>query len=141
MASDSNASITELITEAENGNLALNANPEAFIALEKAMTERIVKLGLIQQKIRKVADQEVWGLGEASPVLTSAQTLVRRFREKAEHGPNNAVTVLQGHRDAAEQMRTLFRTIRARLEEADSAFAARFKDLATAEGLDVGGVR
>ncbi|UGT53968.1 hypothetical protein [Nocardia asteroides] len=133
--------ITELVTQAENGNLSLKADPAAFVALEKAMTERIQRLMLVQQKIRVVAHQEAWGLGESSEVLTSAQTLVRRFREKAEHGPNNAVTALQSHIDAADEMRTLFRAIRQRIEESDAAFAAKFKELATAQGVDVGGNR
>lgn len=133
--------IKELITHAENGALSLEADPAAFVALEKAMTERIRQLTLVQVQIRTVADQEAWGLGEASPELTSAQTLVRRFREKASGGPNNAVDVLQSHVVAADEMRTLFRTIRARLEEADEQFAVKFTQLAAAEGIDVGGSR
>ncbi|MFE3545400.1 hypothetical protein ACFXK0_20760 [Nocardia sp. NPDC059177] len=135
------SSISELVTQAENGNLSLDADPAAFVALEKAMSTRIVQLGVIQQKIRKVAEQEIWGLGESSAVLTSAQTLVRRFREKADGGPNNAVAVLESHLTAADELRTLFRTIRQRLEEADADFAAKFKELAVAQGLDVGGDR
>ncbi len=133
--------IKELITHAENGDLSLEADPAAFVALEKAMTERMLQLRLVQQSLRKVADQEAWGIGEASSRLTSAQTIVRRFREKAAGGPNNAVDTLQSHYLAAEEMRTLFRTIRARLVEADEQFAATFTKLAAADGIDVGGGR
>ncbi|PKV76793.1 hypothetical protein [Nocardia fluminea] len=134
-------SIADLVAEAESGNLSLKADPAAFVALEKAMTVRMQQLLLIQQKIRAVADQEIWGLGESSAVLTSAQTLVRRFREKADNGPNNAVATLETHIVAARELGTLFRTIRQRYEEADADFAAKFKESAAAQGLNVGGNR
>ena len=131
--------VADLIAQAQSGALSLNADPAAFVALEKTMTERMQRISIIQQDIRMVAEQETWGLGEASAVLTSAQTLVRRFREKADSGPNNAVTALESHLVAAEEMLSLFRTIRQRYEETDAAFAARFKELAVAQGLDIGG--
>ena len=135
------SSLKELITQAQAGNLSLTATPDAFVSLEKVLIDRIDRIVTIQLDIRAVAEQEVWGLGEASAVLTSAQTLVRRFREKADAGPNNAVAALQSHRDAADDLLVLIRTIRQRYEETDAAFAAKFKELATAQGLDTGGNR
>ncbi|MFB7877089.1 hypothetical protein ACFC06_17685 [Nocardia sp. NPDC056064] len=130
--------IGNLIEQVESGNLSLRADAATFVVLEKACEERIFKIAQIKSAIRAVADQEVWGIGEQAAVLTSAQTLVRRFREKAADGPNNAYDTLEGHRVAAEELLTLFRTIRKSYEVSDAEFAAKFKELASAQGLDIG---
>ncbi|GGK67478.1 hypothetical protein [Nocardia camponoti] len=131
----------DLTTQAQAGALGLSADPSAFVSLEKACIDRITAIAAIKKKVRTVADNEVWGIGEGAAVLTSAQTMVRRFREKGADGPNNAHDVLDEHQTTAREMLTLFRTIRQRLEEADSAFAAQFKQLATAAGIDTGSVK
>lgn len=118
-----------LIERAQTGSLSLNADPAAFFALEQACADSLAQIERIQQLLRGIYEHESWGLGERSEVLTSAQILVRRFREKAMNGPNNAFDTLAGHYRAVSDLQTLFRTIRASYEETDAEFAARFRQL------------
>ncbi|WP_433662684.1 hypothetical protein ACQPW1_11370 [Nocardia sp. CA-128927] len=130
-----------LIEQAKTGALSLKADPAAFIALEKACTERKAQIRDIQRLIRSIHEQEVWGVGERSDLLTSAQTLVRRFREKAMTGPNNAYDTLEDHYRVATELQDLFQSIRERYEETDVEFAARFKELKFAQRPEHGGGR
>ncbi|MFI6045318.1 hypothetical protein ACIA8C_27060 [Nocardia sp. NPDC051321] len=130
-----------LIEQAKSGSLALTADPAAFITLDKACEERKTQIRDIQRVIRKIYEAELWGVGERSDLLTSAQTLVRRFREKAMTGPNNAFDTLEGHYEAASDLQALFQSIRERYEQTDTEFAARFKELKLAQRPEHGGGR
>ncbi|MFE3445007.1 hypothetical protein ACFXNW_18400 [Nocardia sp. NPDC059180] len=130
-----------LIEQARTGEVSLAVDPATFLALDRAMLQRKNEIFDIMQVIRKVAEQESWGLGEKSPHLTSAQTIVERFRGKAMNGPNNAYDVLKGHLQIANDMQTLFRTIRERLESTDSEFAAAFRAAAAAHQPETGSPR
>jgi len=130
-----------LIEQAKIGALSLTADPAAFIVLDKACQSHMDEIRGIQRIVRKISEQELWGLGEQSAVLTSAQTMVQRFREKAMSGPNNAYDTLEGHYQVAGELQTLFRTIRERFEQTDAAFAARFKELKLAQRPEHGGGR
>lgn len=130
-----------LIEQAKTGALSLKADPAAFIALEKACTERKAQIRDIQRLLRSIHQQEVWGLGERSDLLTSAQIMVRRFRDKAMTGPNNAYDTLEDHFRVATELQALFQSIRERYEQADAEFAARFKELTLAQRPEHGGGR
>lgn len=133
--------INNLIAGAQAGDLSLTATPETFIRLELVLRQRKDDIRQIQANLLNVARETHWGIGESSPVLTSAQTMVNTFRQKAEGGPNNAIDVLDQHSVAAEQWIVLFRTIRQRLEAADAEFAAAIRRLAVEKGLDLEGAK
>ncbi|MFF0488357.1 hypothetical protein ACWDSJ_00545 [Nocardia sp. NPDC003482] len=116
-----------LIEQARAGAVSLKADPEAFLALDRAMRKRKSDIEAIQRLTRSVAQHESWGLGEQASVLTSAQAMVRRFREKAAGGPASATETLQSHWQVADELQTLFRAIRERLEQTDADFAARIR--------------
>ncbi|MBF6170566.1 hypothetical protein [Nocardia blacklockiae] len=119
-----------LIEQARTGAVALRADPQAFLALDRAMEQRKTEIRAIQQLVQRVDQHEVWGLGEQSPVLTSARTLVGRFRAKGAGGDASAYDALEGHWQVADEVQSLFRTIRERLQQTDSEFAARFRAIA-----------
>ncbi|MCM6775428.1 hypothetical protein NDR87_15875 [Nocardia sp. CDC159] len=118
-----------LIEQARAGAVSLKVDPQAFLALDQAMRKRKSDIEAIQQLTRSVSQHEPWGLGEQSTVLTSARAMVQAFREKAAGGPGSAERTLQSHWQVADELQTLFRTIRERLEQTDSDFAARLRAL------------
>ncbi|MBF6331416.1 hypothetical protein [Nocardia transvalensis] len=127
MAEDGRAGFGPLIDQARTGGVTLKVDPQAFLALDRAMQQRKTEIEAMQQLVRKVSEHESWGLGEQSGVLTSAHTLVQRFRGKGMGGPNSAFDTLQDHWRVADELQTLFRTIRRRLEQTDADFAARLR--------------
>ncbi|GAB2696972.1 hypothetical protein [Nocardia thraciensis] len=123
-----------LIEQARTGGVSLQVDPQAFLALDQAMDKRKTDIRTMQQSMQQVGQHESWGVGERSPVLTSAHTIVRRFREAGSGGPNSAYEALEGHWQVADQIQSLFRTIRERLEQTDAEFADRIRALAPGAG-------
>ncbi|WP_024804855.1 hypothetical protein [Nocardia sp. BMG51109] len=128
-----------LIEQARTGGVSLQADPQAFVALDQAMERRKTEIRAIQQVVQQVNQHESWGLGEQSAVLTSAQAIVQRFRGKGAGTDASAFDALEGHWQVADEVQNLFRTIRERLEQTDSEFAARFQ--AIASGPAAGGAQ
>ena len=120
-----------LIEQAETGAVALQADPEAFVSLDRAMAQRKTDIRAVQQLVQQIAGHESWGLGERSEILTSARTLVQRFRDQGAGPEGSAYDALESHWQVADEVQTLFRTIRQRLQQTDSEFAARFRALTT----------
>lgn len=116
-----------LIEQARTGAVALHVDPQAFVALDQAMEQRKTEIRAIQQLVQQVNQHESWGVGEQSAVLTSAQTLVGRLRGKGAGGETSAYDALEGHWQVADEVQSLFRTIRERLQQTDSEFAAKFQ--------------
>ncbi|MFI9505541.1 hypothetical protein [Nocardia sp. NPDC052566] len=142
MADESAAQVFgPMIEKAKTGGVSLKVDPAVFLTLDKAMDRRMSELRQIQAIVNTIGESQSWGLGESAPPLTSAQTIVQRFRQKASNGANNAFDTLEGHYKAAEQLQTLFRTIRERFEQTDQAFAARFHELKLAQRPEHGGGR
>ncbi|MBB5917017.1 hypothetical protein BJY24_005929 [Nocardia transvalensis] len=123
-----------LIEQAKTGAVSLKVNPQAFVALDQAMEKRKTEIRAIQQLVQQVNQHESWGLGEKSAVLTSAHTLVQRFRDKGSGGGSSAHEALEGHWQVADEVQSLFRTIRERLQQTDSEFAAQYRAISTAPG-------
>jgi hypothetical protein len=130
-----------LIEQAKTGEISLNVDPHAFLLLDKALEKRKLDILNIQQYVRDVHNQEIWKIGETSEVLTSAKAMVKAFREKAADGPNNAFDTLDAHLQIADELQTLFRTIRERYEQTDADFAAKFQAAKLAQRPDSGGGR
>jgi len=128
MAQDTGAPVFgPLIEQAKTGSVSLNVEPQAFLALDKALQQRKTEIQTIQQLVQKVHNQDSWGVGEQSAILTSAHTIVQRLRDKGSGGANNAYDTLQDHWKTADELQTLFRTIRDRLQQTDSEFAAKLR--------------
>ncbi|WP_280270050.1 hypothetical protein [Nocardia wallacei] len=123
-----------LIEQARTGGVSLQVDPQAFLALDQAMDKRKTDIRAMQQLMQQVGQHESWGIGEQAAVLTSAQAIVRRFREAGSGGSGSAYEALEGHWQVADQIQGLFRTIRERLEQTDAEFAARFRALAPGIG-------
>ncbi|BCK55479.1 hypothetical protein [Nocardia wallacei] len=128
-----------LIEQARTGAVSLRVDPQAFVALDQAMEQRKTEIRAIQQLVQRVNQHESWGLGERSDILTSAKTLVGRFRGKGAGGETSAYDALEGHWQVADEVQSLFRTIRERLQQTDSEFAARFR--AITPGPTAGGAQ
>ncbi|MFR9751423.1 hypothetical protein ACL02S_10340 [Nocardia sp. 004] len=123
--------LANLITEAREGRLGLRVEPEDFVYIDRDCQRFMDLIQAMQSKAKEIADIENggWGLGEDNPRLTSAQTLVGRFREKAKGSDNSVHAVLEKHYQIVEGIQTLHREICQRYMQADSEFAARVQDL------------
>ncbi|MFI5775578.1 hypothetical protein [Nocardia sp. NPDC051570] len=122
-----------LIEQAQAGAVSLRADPQAFLTLDRAMRRRKSDIEAIQQLTRTISGHISWGLGEQAAVLTSARVLAQRFREKAAGGPASAEAILQQHWQVADDLQTLFHTIRERLRQTDADFAAGLRAAETAQ--------
>ncbi|WP_019931089.1 hypothetical protein [Nocardia sp. BMG111209] len=133
--------LADLISEAKNGhlNVSFNAdmrvNAEEFAYIERdcdAFKDSIQKL---MQIAKNVSEQKKWGLGEDQEILTSAKTVVHRFRAKAavvdpgKDGANNVHDILDRHYQIVDALQQLHRTIAQRYVETDQVFAARYNEL------------
>lgn len=116
-----------LIEQAKSGSVSLDVEPQAFLALDRALQQRKTEIQAIQKLVQQVQTHEAWGLGEKTEILTSARTIAQRFRDKGGGGANNAYDTLQDHWKTADEMQTLFRTICDRLQQTDSEFAAKLR--------------
>lgn len=149
MADDSKPTQTgplaSLITEAQNGGLSvsfgegvtkdflLNADEFAYIERDcKAFKAEITKL---QALARTISEQSDWGLGESTDGLTSANTVVSRFRSKANHAglhtdsDDNLYNILDQHYKIVDDLQTLHHTIAQQYCQQDSNFAAEYNRL------------
>ncbi|RDI67069.1 hypothetical protein [Nocardia pseudobrasiliensis] len=126
---EQNGGFGPLIEQARAGAVSLQVDPQTFLALDQAMRKRKADIEAIVRLTGTVSGHESWGLGEQAAILTSAQTMVRRFREKAAGDQASAEAILRQHWQVADDLQTLFRTIGERLRETDSEFAARLRDV------------
>ncbi|MEV4239063.1 hypothetical protein AB0J47_28230 [Nocardia sp. NPDC049737] len=129
------------IKDAQDGKLTVSfsddvrVNADEFVYIERdceAFKEEIRDLQRIAQSI---SDREHWGLGETTDGMTSAATLVARFRGKAKivnpatDTDNNVYDILQQHYQIVDDIQNLHRTIAQKYVEQDQEFAARYNEL------------
>lgn len=133
--------LASLITQAQNGNLSVNFSPDVvvnadeFVYIErdcKAFKEEIRALQRIAQAISQLPN---WGLGESTDGLTSAKTLISRFRSKAKSAglstdsDDNIFDILDTHYKIIDDLETLHHTIAQQFCQQDEKFAAEYKRL------------
>ncbi|WP_280305524.1 hypothetical protein [Nocardia neocaledoniensis] len=127
--------LQDLLDEAQAGQLSVSfggsirVDAEEFVYIERecqTFKDLIIEL---QRTARDISLREVWGIGEAVAELTSAQTLVRRFREKGQGSENSVHAVLEQHYQIVDDLQVLHRTIAQKYQETDSEFAARYNEL------------
>ncbi|WP_280220506.1 hypothetical protein [Nocardia neocaledoniensis] len=127
--------LQELLTEAQDGQLSMSfgggvrLDAEEFVYIERECQTFLDLIRELQRTATDISNREVWGLGEAVAELTSAQTLVRRFREKGQGSDNSVFAVLDEHYKIVDDLQVLHRTIAQKYQETDSEFAARYNEL------------
>ncbi|MFC4125766.1 hypothetical protein [Nocardia rhizosphaerae] len=125
----------DLLTEAQEGRLSVSfgggvrLDAEEFVYIERECQTFIDLIRELQRTATAISEREVWGLGEAVPELTSAQTLVRRFREKGSGSDNSVHAVLEQHYQIVEDLQVLHRTIAQKLQATDAEFATRYNEM------------
>ncbi|MGM7644156.1 hypothetical protein ACSVDM_04585 [Nocardia sp. JW2] len=127
-----------LIEQAKNGGLTVGfsdnivVNAEEFAYIERDCEAFKVKIRELQDAALQISNREIWGLGEDKERLTSAQTLVGRFRGKAKivdparDSDNNVYDILEQHYKIADDIQILHRTIAQKFRETDAEFAAAY---------------
>ncbi|WP_433755521.1 hypothetical protein [Nocardia sp. CA-135398] len=133
--------LASVIKDAQEGNLTVSfsnevrVNAAEFVYIERdceAFKEEIKNLQRIAQNISR---REHWGLGETTDGMTSAATLVARFRGKAKivntatDTDNNVYDILQQHYQIVDDIQNLHRTIAQKYMEQDEKFAAHYNEL------------
>lgn len=130
-----------LIDSAKDGGLAVNFNPdvrinaEEFVYIDRDCNAFKDFIRVIQRTAREISSQQKWGLGEDQDILTSAQTIVHRFRSKAavvddgSDTDNNVADILEEHYKIVDDIQTLHKTIAQKLIDTDEEFAARYNEL------------
>ncbi|MBB5911555.1 hypothetical protein BJY24_000422 [Nocardia transvalensis] len=147
--------LADAIKNAQDGNLTVSfsrgspdsvrINADEFVYIDRdceAFKNEIRDLQVIAQNI---SDRERWGLGETTPGMDSANTLVGRFRGKAKiidpskDSENNVYSILEEHYKIVDDIQTLHRTIAEKLMQQDQEFAARYNEVkATMEPSPIG---
>lgn len=120
-----------LITEVREGRLGLRIEPEEFVYIDRDCERFKMLIRRMQREAEAISQIEnaQWGIGADKSMLTSAQTLVTRFREKGKGSDNSVFAVLEQHYHIVDDIQTLHREIRQRYEQADADFAARVSNL------------
>ncbi|WP_019930787.1 hypothetical protein [Nocardia sp. BMG111209] len=133
--------LADLIAEAKDGRLTVNfnsdmrVNAEEFAYIDRDCQAFKDSIRSLQQIAMDIHRQQYWGLGEDQAVLTSAQTIVHRFRAKAaivdpsKDTSNNAHDILEQHYQIIDALQELHRTIAQRYMATDQVFAARYNEL------------
>ncbi|MFD4432017.1 hypothetical protein [Nocardia sp. NPDC058497] len=133
--------LENIIQEAQNGDLSVSfstdvrVNADEFVYMERDCEAFLDEIENLQRQAMAIANREKWGLGETTPGLTSASTLVGRFRSKAgkvgstSDSDNNLNDILQQHHDIVVDIRDLHREIAKRYMATDQEFAARYNEL------------
>ncbi|MET7772924.1 hypothetical protein [Nocardia sp. NPDC005366] len=133
MAEDNSvpSKLPNLITEAREGRLGLRIEPEEFVYIDRDCQRFMDLIQRMQRAARDISDIDnaQWGIGADQGILTSARTLVGRFRQKAKGDGNSVHAVLEEHYKVVQDIQTLHREIRQRYEQEDSDFAARVNEL------------
>ncbi|WP_067840262.1 hypothetical protein [Nocardia lijiangensis] len=119
--------IANLITEAREGRLTLRIEPEEFVYIDRDCERFKLLIQSMQDEAQAISEIEKkqWGIGADNTILTSAQTLVDRFRTKGKGSDNSIHAVLESHYKIVDDIQTLHREIRQRYEQADADFARR----------------
>ncbi|WP_280399217.1 hypothetical protein [Nocardia carnea] len=119
--------LKNLITEAQEGRMSVTLKPEEFVNIDRDCIRFLDLIDAMRRKAEAIGDTEPknWGLGADNPLLTSAQTLVARFREKGKNAPdkNDVYSILEENYKIIEDIQTVHKIILDRYMQADTAFA------------------
>ncbi|MFI6778761.1 hypothetical protein [Nocardia sp. NPDC050412] len=133
--------LASAIKDAQDGKLTVSfsnevrVNADEFVYIERDCQAFKDEIRALQAIAKSIADRKSWGLGETTDGMTSAATLVARFRGKAKivdpatDSDNNVYDILQQHYDIIDDIQNLHRTIAQKYVEQDQEFAARYNEL------------
>lgn len=123
--------MANLLAAASEGQVAVQMTPEDFIYLDRDCDTFKVSIRQIQLIAMDIAAQDHWGLGEANDELTSARTMVGRYKVKAAGAPdgNGVYEIMEQHHKIVDDIQNTYRAIRDRIMQADSEWAAAFNSL------------
>lgn len=108
----------------QESNVALMVRPEEFADLDRACAVLAGAARAARRIVEDTADRERWGLGESTPGLVSARTVVDRFRQC---GAEIAAALAEHDRIAGEIARALL-LVRERMCAIDTETAAGLRD-------------
>ncbi|MFR9767367.1 hypothetical protein [Nocardia sp. SC052] len=125
--------MANMISAAQEGQFSVEMKAEDFIYLDRDCDYFKDNIRDIQSIMNEVARQPHWGLGEQADGMVSAQTLVDRFKKKANLADdrNSVSEILDDHYRIVEDIQQTYRIVRDRMMQADSEFAAEFNRLNT----------
>ncbi|WP_051186446.1 hypothetical protein [Nocardia tenerifensis] len=120
-----------LVNAAREGQLAVQMKPEDFVYIDRDCDYFKRTIQRIQRIAEEVSGQPSWGLGESNRQMVSAGTVVDRFKGKAKTAKdgNDVYAVMEQHYKIVEDIQTTYRSVRERMMQADSNFAAEFTRL------------
>ncbi|MFE6924861.1 hypothetical protein ACFVAV_27815 [Nocardia sp. NPDC057663] len=127
--------LQDLLTEAQDGRLSVSfggsvrLDAEEFVYIERECQSFKDLIRELQRTASDISKREVWGLGEAVAELTSAKTMVNRFRQKGQGSDNSVHAVLEQHYQIVDDLQVLHRTIAQRFQASDAEFASRYTEL------------
>ncbi|WP_327119800.1 hypothetical protein OHB12_14545 [Nocardia sp. NBC_01730] len=125
--------MANMLAAAREGQLGIQMMPEDFIYIDRDCEYFKDVIQKIQRSMDVVSQQEHWGVGEGNNEMISARTIVDRFRKKARGAEdrNSVYQVMDDHYRIVEDIQAVYRTVRDRMIQADSNFAAEFNRLNT----------
>ncbi|WP_327099238.1 hypothetical protein OIE68_10810 [Nocardia vinacea] len=133
--------LANAIKDAQDGKLTVSfsnevrVNADEFVYIERDCQAFKDEIQALQTIAHRISDRKNWGLGEATDGMTSASTLVARFRGKAKivnpatDSDNNVFDILQQHYQIVDDIQNLHRAIAQKYVEQDQEFAARYNEL------------
>ncbi|MBF6211703.1 hypothetical protein IU433_16580 [Nocardia puris] len=123
--------LANLITEAREGRLGLRIEPEDFVYIDRDCQRFLDLIDTMKDEAEAISNIEnsQWGIGADVEMLTSAQTLVSRFKEKAKGSDNSVYALLDEHYKIVQDIQTLHNVIKDRYIAADAEFAQRVNAL------------
>ncbi|WP_062981917.1 hypothetical protein [Nocardia anaemiae] len=143
--------LASAIKDAQDGKLTVSfsnevrVNADEFVYIERDCQAFKDEISQLQRIAQKISRREHWGLGETTDGMTSANTLVARFRGKAmivnptTDSDNNVYDILQQHYEIVDNIQNLHRAIAEKYVEQDQEFAARYNELkANVEASQIG---
>lgn len=128
---DSPRPLSNMLEAVGGGHATVRLSPEEFVHIDRDCESFKRTIRKIQSTINSVADQPEWGLGENHGKLLSAETVVGRFRKKANHAEdgNSVYEVMEQHYRIVEDIQEVHRIVRQRMMETDAEFASAFQRL------------
>lgn len=139
--SSSAGPLASVIKDAQDGKLTVSfsdevrVNADEFVYIERDCQAFKDEIQALQRIAQKISSREHWGLGETTDGMTSANTLVARFRGKAKivnqatDSDNNVYDILEQHYKIVDDIQNLHHTIAQKYVEQDQEFAARYNEL------------
>ncbi|MBF6354389.1 hypothetical protein IU449_07515 [Nocardia higoensis] len=123
--------MANMLSAVTEGAVSFSMQPEDFVYVDRDCEYFKVAIRQIQRIASEISEQGHWGLGERVRELVSAQTVVDRFKKKAQQsaGGNNVWEVMEQHYQIVEDIQSFYRVARERIMQSDSEFAAQFTQL------------